>query len=89
MGFEPALLKIVALAGVATYGLTSAVKPALKKYTADSWQRLAVRFAALIIGAGFGFAIQHDATGALCGFSGGALSCVIVAAIKSRIGKRA
>ncbi len=81
------LLRIVVLSSVASWGATQAVKPAIKRWSPDSWRRAAVRMAALVLGSGIGFAIQADATGAAAGASGAAMSALIVAAIKRKLSK--
>ena len=83
------ILKIVALSAVGTFGVIEALKPSIKKFSPDSLPRLAVRLGALLVGAGWGFEIQHDATGAISGVCGAALSSTIVAAVKGVIKSRA
>lgn len=79
------LLKIGGLAAVATWGITQAVKPAIRRWAAASWKRTAIRLGALLIGAGWGFAMKSDAVGLAVGASGAALSAIVVAALKKRI----
>ena len=79
------LLKIGSLAAVATWGITQAVKPAIRRWASASWKRTAIRLGALCIGAGWGFAMKTDAIGLAVGASGAALSAIVVAALKKRI----
>lgn len=82
------MIRIAALAAVSTYGVTEAFKPIIRKLSPDSFARAGVRVGALAIGAGWGFALRMDSTGAILGVSGAALSTIIVAAIKKKIAKK-
>ena len=79
------LIRIGVLAAVSTYGVTEAVKPTLRKLSPDSFARMGVRLGALAIGAAWGAALRLDATGAIVGVCGAALSTVIVGVVKKRI----
>ena len=82
---DPQLVKIGLLCAVATFGIVEAVKPMIWKFAPDSWPRLAVRLASLAIGAGFGFLMLMNASGALAGCAGAALSSTIVGVVKKKI----
>ena len=88
MSLDPQLIKIGLLCAVATFGIVEAVKPTIKKFAPDSWPRLAVRLTSLAIGAGFGWLLLMDATGALAGCAGAALSSTIVGVVKKVISAR-
>tara|TARA_Y100000593_G_scaffold15707_1_gene30902 strand:+ start:5010 stop:5264 length:255 start_codon:yes stop_codon:yes gene_type:complete len=79
------IIRVAALAAVSTWGITEAVKPTVKKLSPDSWTRTGIRVAALIVGAGLGFCMKMDGTGAVAGAAGAALSAIIVATIKRRL----
>lgn len=85
MTLQPEMMKALALCAVATWGITEASKPLVKKWIADAWKRAAIRLSALLIGGAFGFALAPTAEGALTGFAGASLSAVIVTAIKARL----
>lgn len=78
-------IKIALLSAVGTYGIIEAVKPMIKRFAPDSWPRLAVRLGALACGAAWGLSLQLDATGAVIGVCGAALSSTIVAAVKGAV----
>ena len=48
MTIQPDLMKAMALCAVATWGITEATKPLLKKWIADAWKRSAIRLCALL-----------------------------------------
>lgn len=78
-------LRVGGLAAVSTWGITQAVKPLVTKYITEAWHKSAVRLAALLIGALWGYMLQPSAEGALIGCCGAALSATIVATVKKRI----
>ena len=86
---DPQLIKIGLLCAVATFGIVEAIKPAIRKFAPDSWPRLAVRLAALGVGAGFGYLMLIDSSGALAGCAGAALSSTVVGVVKKLISARA
>jgi len=81
------IFNIVILASVVSWGAVQAIKPTLKKYSPESWRRVAVRLSAIALGACIGLSMLFDGTGAAAGASGAALSAVIVAAIKRKLSK--
>ena len=84
-----ATIKIMALSAVGTYGVLEAIKPMIKRFSPDSWQRLCVRLGSLVLGAGWGFSLDMSANGAIAGVCGAALSSTIVAAVKRVMRARA
>lgn len=85
MQIEPQLLKNAALAAVATWGVTQALKPLIWKYVNLAWEKSAVRLLALAIGGAWGFALGGNVESATAGVCGAALSAIIVAALRKRI----
>ena len=79
------LLKVAALSAVSVWGVTQAIKPAIKKWATSAWSKSAVRLACLALGAVWGVTLQPDTTGAVTGICGAALSSIIVGVIKGRI----
>ena len=88
MELDPELIKTGTLSAIATYGLTDAAKPVIKKWIDLAWEKTAVRLAALMAGAAWGYLLTPRADGLMAGVCGAALSAVIVAAIKSKIKAR-
>jgi|21_taG_2_1085346.scaffolds.fasta_scaffold00369_9 hypothetical protein len=85
MTIDTDLIRIGLLSAIATWGVTQALKPVVKRWAADTLKSSAVRFFALAVGAGFGAAMQFDAVGAIVGLGGAALSATVVGAVKARI----
>lgn len=79
------LIRIGALSAVAVWGITQAIKPAIKRYAAGSFTRTAIRLACLAAGCLWGFVLKGDGYGVAAGCGGAALSAVVVAAIKAKI----
>ena len=86
MNLSSDTIRIAILCAVATWGILEAIKPFVWKFSADSWQKTTVRFAALCIGAAFGWCLDMSAQGAMVGLAGAALSATIVGVLKGRIG---
>ena len=85
MQIEPELIKNAALAAVATWGVTEALKPLIWKHVNLAWERSAIRLLALAIGGAWGFALGGTVESATAGVCGAALSTMIVAALRKRI----
>ncbi len=88
MSLDPQLVKIGLLCALATWGILEAVKPLVWKCAPESWPRLTMRLAALAIGAGFGWLMLMNTSGALAGCAGAALSSTIVGVVKKVISAR-
>jgi len=82
---EPELVKTGLLSAVATWGMVDALKPLIKKWIDQAWEKSAVRLSALAVGACWGYALHPDVDGLTAGVCGAALSAVIVATIKHKI----
>ena len=88
MDLSPDTLKEFVICSVSTWGVVEALKPLIKKFAVNAWVKSSVRLAALLIGAGFGVALDLSVNGALVGLCGAALSATVVGVVKSRV-KRA
>lgn len=82
------LVRPFVLSALFAYGLTEALKPIIWKYTAEVFASSAVRLLALISGAGCGALVSLDPEVILAGAGGGALSAIVVAAVRRLIEKR-
>ena len=82
------LVRPFILSAIFAYGLTEAIKPVVWKYTNDTFGPTIVRILALATGAGCGAMVSLDAEVSLAGAGGGALSAVVVAALKKMIAKK-
>ncbi len=85
MQIEPELIKNAALAAVATWGVTEALKPMVWKYVNLAWEKSAVRLLALGVGGAWGLALGGDVETFTAGVCGAALSAIVVAALRKRI----
>lgn len=85
---DPELIKIGALTAVSVWGVTQAIKPTIKKWAVDGWARTIIRLTCLTLGCAGGYIIKSDGYGILAGCCGAALSAVVVAAVKAKIGER-
>lgn len=82
------LIRPFVLSALFAYGLTEAIKPVVWKYVGQVFSSSIVRLLALITGAGCGALISLNAEIILAGASGGALSAIVVAAVKRLIEKQ-
>lgn len=83
-----ALVRPFVLSALFAYGLTEAIKPLVWKYASETICSSVIRLVALAAGAGCGALINLDAEIILAGAGGGALSAIVVAAVKRLIEKR-
>jgi len=86
MNLEPItdILKNGTLCSIAVYGITEAIKPMIKRFTAD-WTKSLIRTFALCCGTACGYFLTETPEGAVTGFCGAALSAAVVAQVKSKI----
>ncbi len=82
------LVRPFVLSALFAYGLTEALKPIVWKYPGDVFSPSIVRLLALVTGAACGALIDLDPEIILAGAGGGALSAIVVAAVKRLIEKR-
>ena len=83
------LIRPFILSALFAYGLTEAVKPIVWKYIPESLHISVIRILALITGAASGALVSLTAEVVLAGAGGGALSAIVVAAIKKIIDRKA
>ena len=88
-GLNPEILRLVAVCGVASWGVVEGIKPVIKTAVSNKWSNVIIRCSAILLGAGFGFAIDHGVFGAVCGAAGGALSSTSVASMRRLLARRA
>ena len=86
---NPDTVRIVAVCGVAAWGVVEGVKPILKAKISPRWSNVIIRCSAIVLGSAFGFAIDHGVFGAVCGAAGGALSSTSVASMRKILARRA
>lgn len=86
--FTAELVRQILISSVVSYGVVAAVKPALSNVLAANWKRSALRTLALVVGGLSGWLIGGDLLHSMAGVGGGAMSAVLVAAVKSVIQKR-
>ena len=82
------LIRIGVLSAVSVWGIMEAIKPSIKRWAKDSWARSGIRVACLAMGAGWGLLLRMDATGAVVGVCGAALSSIIVGIVKAKANGR-